>query len=131
MMRPGCHLILDGETTEPLTAAKVERFLRHFPTLIKMRRITEPLVVDQDGGCCGVVIIAESHISVHTRGHRVMVDVFSCIGLDTALAIQGIERLLGLKRYRAQTIPRPMPAPASGLLQEGCVVPLEATDGDS
>ena len=111
--RTGCHLILDGETDRPLTMTKVERFLRHYPRFIGMRRITEPVVIGQKGGCCGYVIIAESHISVHSRGHAAMVDVFSCIGLNTALAIQGIERLLGLKNHKAQTIPRPMSPAAS------------------
>ena len=111
--RTGCHLILDGETELPLTVTKVESFLRHYPRFIGMQRITEPVVIAQKGGCCGMVIIAESHVSVHSRGHAAMVDVFSCVGLDTALAIQGIERLLGLKNYKAQTIPRPMPPAAT------------------
>ena len=111
--REGCHLILDGETEQPLTVTKVESFLRHYPRFIGMQRITEPVVIAQQGGCCGIVIIAESHVSVHTRGCAAMVDVFSCIGLDTALAIQGIERLLGVRNYKVQTIPRVMQLPTA------------------
>ena len=56
-----------------------------------MNKITMPHVfpysgaVPEDKGITGVVIIAESHISVHTfqeRGH-VFVDVFSCKDFDT------------------------------------------------
>ena len=114
--REGCHLILDGETEQPLTVTKVESFLRHYPRFIGMQRITEPVVIAQQGGCCGMVIIAESHVSVHTRGCAVMVDVFSCIGLDTPVAIRGVERLLGVRNYRVQTIARLMTLPAAAPL---------------
>ena len=110
--REGCHLILDGETEQPLTVTKVERFLRHYPRFIGMQRITEPVVIVQRGGCCGIVIIAESHVSIHSRERKVMVDVFSCVGLDVSAATKGLVRLLGLVEYDVRAIPRPMPAPA-------------------
>ena len=105
----GVHLILDGETAMPLCASTVERFLRHFPRYIEMRRITDPVVVAVEGGLCGIVVIAASHISVHTQGCRIWVDIFSCIGLDVETATRGVVRLLRLGRYHVRALPRVMP----------------------
>ena len=109
----GVHLLLDGATATPLPAARVKRFLFHFPRLIGVRRITEPVVVTQNGGVCGIVVIAASHISVHTQGIRVWVDCFSCLGFNEEATESGIERLLGLVHWQTKLIPRPMPAAAS------------------
>jgi len=109
-MNPGgVHLIIDGQTAIPLTVSKVERFLRHFPRLIGVRRITEPEVVLVRGGLCGLVVIAQSHISVHTQRCTVWADIFSCLGFDTDCAFQAAQRLLGLVECRATVIERPMP----------------------
>jgi len=93
----GMHLVLDGTTATPLSSHQIERFLRHFPRYIGMKRITEP------------VVIAASHISVHTQGNRVWVDVFSCVGLDLEPTVRGVVQLLCLTQHRFQTVARVMP----------------------
>jgi len=111
MLTGGLHLIIDGQTAVPLTVARVQRFLYHFPRLIGVRRITEPEVLSQKGGVCGIVIIAESHIAVHTRGTQVMADIFSCLGFDADQVLKAAKRLLGLVECRTRVIERLMPPP--------------------
>jgi len=103
------HLVLDGATATPLSSHRIKRFLRHFPRYIGMKRITEPVVVSTEGGLCGIVVIAASHISVHTQGNRVWVDCFSCVGLDVEPTVRGVVQLLCLTQYRFQTVARVMP----------------------
>ena len=117
MAGSGIHLCIYGATLTLLPVARVERFLRHLPRLMGLHRISEPLVVQQDGGLCGIVIVAESHVSVHTRHCAVWVDVFSCIGLDVPVTERAVVRLLGLTRHRTTVIERPMPSP-QGLLTQ-------------
>jgi len=115
-MNPGgVHLVIDGQTAIPLTVSKVERFLRHFPRLVGVRRITDPEVVLVRGGLCGIVIIAQSHISVHTQGCNVWTDIFSCLGFDTDCALHAAQRLLDVVECRFTVIERPMP-PAQPVL---------------
>ena len=114
MLGNGLHLVIDGETAVPLAAARVERFLRHFPAYIGMRRFTEPMVYPTHDGCAGIVGIVESHCSVHSRGTLIWVDIFSCGYMNTERATRGVVRLLGLTQYRAMTLQRPLPAPVIG-----------------
>ena len=110
----GIHLVIDGEVAGPLALSRVERFLRHFPAYIGMRRFTAPMVYQNDDGCAGIVGIVESHCSVHTRGTLIWVDVFSCGYMNTEKATRGVVWLLGLTQYRARTLQRPLPPPVSG-----------------
>ena len=87
------HLLIDGfgGNLEMLKdEAAVYRFLDDFPTRIEMNKISSPLVttyngpVAEDWGVSGFVMIAESHISIHTFPERayVNIDVFSCKDFD-------------------------------------------------
>ena len=114
MLGNGLHLVIDGETAVPLALPRVERFLRHFPRYIGMRRFTDPMVYQNDDGCCGIVGIVESHCSVHSRGVLIWVDIFSCGYMNTEKATRGVVRLLGLTQYRAKVLQRPLPAPTLG-----------------
>ncbi|GBD10783.1 S-adenosylmethionine decarboxylase proenzyme [bacterium HR23] len=91
------HLAIDGYTTHADRLASPEvvyRFLDTCPEAIGMTKITRPAVityrgpVPEDWGLSGFVIIAESHISVHTFPDRyfVHVDIFSCKPFDHAKA---------------------------------------------
>lgn len=68
--------------------------LSTLPEVIGMTKITQPYVfpysglVPEDCGITGFVVIAESHISVHTFSDKdfVFVDVFSCKGFDISKA---------------------------------------------
>lgn len=87
----GLHLMLDayGVDRKKLDDMKrVYKFLDDVPDMIGMTQLGLPVVVDVDasgkgkdpGGISGFVIVAESHVSVHTfakRGFFTM-DVYSC-----------------------------------------------------
>ncbi len=71
-------------------------YLKSLPEMINMTPITQPYVfpysglVPEDRGITGIVIIAESHISVHSfedKGYC-FIDIFSCKDMDTERAIQ-------------------------------------------
>lgn len=93
------HLIIDGFRGNPEKLASeelVRGLLDRYPERIGMTKIAPPHVQryvgskPEDWGISGFVLIAESHIAVHTfpeHGH-VWVDVFSCKGFDTDRAIQ-------------------------------------------
>lgn len=76
----------------------IRSLLDRLPAMIDMTKISEPSVMyypgKEDsfdhGGCSGFVLIAESHIAVHTfvdQGHAFF-DIFSCKTFDCQKAIQ-------------------------------------------
>lgn len=96
------HLILDGYECpkEKLNdLGLVYSFLDSFPAKIKMTKIAPPQVIryvgkkQQDWGITGVVLIAESHISIHTFPERnfFCLDVFSCNIFDSKKTIEFIK----------------------------------------
>lgn len=62
-------------------------------------------------GISGVVIIAESHLSVHTwpESHYVAMDIYTCGNLDPVPGIEFIGLSLGSQRCRIQVILRGLP----------------------
>jgi S-adenosylmethionine decarboxylase len=63
-------------------------------------------------GVSGVVVIAESHLSVHTWPERsyVAIDIFTCGGLDPIPGIRFLAEALGARQYRLQEILRGLSA---------------------
>jgi S-adenosylmethionine decarboxylase len=101
------HLTIDGfgGNQELLSSESlVHSLLDTYPAEINMTKISEPYVLQytgdkpEDWGVTGFVIIAESHISVHTfpdRGY-VWVDVFSCKEFEADGAVDRIVETFGL-----------------------------------
>lgn len=101
------HLTIDGfgGDQELLSSESlVHSLLDTYPAEINMTKISEPYVLQytgdkpEDWGVTGFVIIAESHISVHTfpdRGY-VWVDVFSCKEFEADGAVDRIVETFGL-----------------------------------
>ena len=116
------HLVIDGYTGNHSLLQDqehVRQFLDSFPDRIGMTKIITPQVltyngpVPEDWGVSGFVIIAESHISVHTFPDRsfVQVDVFSCKDFDTDLALQDVKECFDAARRQhlgARARPRPL-----------------------
>ncbi|RMH68562.1 MAG: adenosylmethionine decarboxylase [Gemmatimonadetes bacterium] len=89
----GPHLMLDLNGCNP---EKLKDFdlifdiLNELPDKIGMTKITQPYVfkysglVPEDKGITGFVVIAESHISIHTFQEKdyVFIDLFSCKDFD-------------------------------------------------
>ena len=105
------HLIIDGFGGDAGLMWDTERlrtFLLEYPATLGMTRITEPEVLEyhgpnpDDSGISGFVIIAESHISVHTFPHRdyVNIDLFSCKSFDHEQALADARSLFDLKQVK-------------------------------
>ena len=89
----GPHLMLDLSDCDPFILQDVTKclqFLIDVSDAIGMTRITQPYVFpysgvnEEDWGVTGSVIIAESHISIHTFPFKkyAFVDIFSCKPFD-------------------------------------------------
>lgn len=95
----GPHITIDLKGCPKETLANYElhfNYLKTLPELIHMTPITQPYVfpysglVPEDKGITGIVIIAESHLSVHSFEEKgyCFVDIFSCKDMDVERAIQ-------------------------------------------
>jgi len=111
------HLVIDGFRGDPAKMWDVELvrgFLTDCPDTLGMTRITEPRVISydapklNDSGVSGFVIIAESHISVHTFPNRsyVNIDIFSCQKFDHVQALDEAKRLFGLQEVKTWLLDR-------------------------
>ncbi|MBI4338746.1 MAG: S-adenosylmethionine decarboxylase [Chloroflexi bacterium] len=111
------HLVIDGYGADVAILESpdaIYRFLDEYPDAIGMTKITPPHVFvyagqnPQDVGVSGFVLIAESHISVHTFPRRgyVNIDVFSCKEFDTGRALAELRDRFGLQQVRSWTLER-------------------------
>ena len=102
------HLTIDGYGCDPSylsSEGRIRSFLEEYPKKISMSPISEPHVVtfksevEDDWGVSGFVLIAESHISVHTFPERryVNVDIFSCKFFDVDLAQAEVLNVFGME----------------------------------
>ena len=111
------HLVIDGyggEVDKLWDMELVREFLIDYPDQLGMTRITEPNVLEYNGpvaedvGVSGFVIIAESHISIHTFPKRnfVNVDIFSCKSFDNDRALADVKLLFGLSDTKTWLLDR-------------------------
>lgn len=111
------HLVIDGyrgDITKMWEVERVREFLTDCPADLGMTRITEPKVLEynapkpQDSGVSGFVIIAESHISIHTFPHRdyVNIDIFSCRPFDQQRALDNTKSLFDLEEVKTWVLER-------------------------
>ena len=111
------HLIIDGfggDAGMMWDTTRLRAFLDEYPTKLGMTKITEPEVLEyhgpnpSDNGISGFVIIAESHISVHTFPHRdyVNIDVFSCKSFDHEQALADARSLFQLQQVKTWLLDR-------------------------
>ena len=127
------HLVIDGHgcDVEQLSdPERVRRFLDEFPDRISMTKIVPPAVytyrgpTPEDWGVSGFVIIAESHISVHTfpdRGY-INIDVFSCKEFDADDAMSQVGEFFTMSDIRNWVLDRGLehldPATAKQVVEE-------------
>jgi S-adenosylmethionine decarboxylase len=111
------HVIIDGYGGDPdqLSDENVVRvILEEVPDLMGMTKITQPKVLryvgskPEDWGVSGFVMIAESHISMHTFPERRLVwaDVFSCKDFDATPVLEAIKNRFSLRQMDVQSLPR-------------------------
>ena len=111
------HLVIDGyagDIEKMWDVELVREFLTNYPDNLGMTRITEPNVLEyngpkiEDAGVSGFVIIAESHISIHTFPYRnyVNIDIFSCKSFDNDQATRDAKDLFGLSDTKTWLLDR-------------------------
>jgi S-adenosylmethionine decarboxylase len=111
------HVIIDGHGGDPdqLSDENVVRvILDEVPGIMGMSKITQPMVLrytgskPEDWGVSGFVMIAESHISMHTFPERGLIwaDVFSCKDFDDTPILEEIKKRFSLRGMDIQSIPR-------------------------
>lgn len=113
----GPHLMLDLKrcNRKKLSNYKhIFNILNELPEKIGMTKITQPYVfpysglVPEDKGITGIVIIAESHISIHTFQEKdyCFVDIFSCKDFDVDFAAEYIINAFESKEYEKYIVHR-------------------------
>jgi S-adenosylmethionine decarboxylase len=111
------HLVIDGyggDVDKMWDQELVRGFLANYPSQLGMTRITEPRVLEyngpqaEDAGVSGFVIIAESHISIHTFPYRkyVNIDIFSCKSFDNHRALVDAKKLFALEDVKTWLLER-------------------------
>ena len=111
------HLIVDGYGCDPGKLADpmvVLNFLDYTPSQIGMVKMMPPVVfpyqspVPEQSGLSGFVIIAESHLAIHTWPERstVWADVFSCKSFDAEKVQQVLMGAFDITRMEVDVLPR-------------------------
>jgi S-adenosylmethionine decarboxylase len=113
----GMHLMLDGygcdrERLEDISL--IYNFLSEYPAQIGMTKIMPPYVFRyeaenaQDWGISGFVLIAESHISIHTFPEKnyLSIDIFSCKNFDSEQAISYVSNLFSPEKSEIKLLDR-------------------------
>ena len=104
----GPHLIIDGSRCDTRKLADrilVEQVLNEYPTAIGMTKIGGPYMFEYQApdpaysGVSGLVVIAESHIAIHTFPELdyFTMDIFSCKNFDHEIAIEYIRKAFDVK----------------------------------
>ena len=116
------HLILDGFGADPQKLQDLDAtftLLDNYPSKIGMTKIMPPYVFryngvkPEDWGISGVVLIAESHISIHTFPNKgyINIDVFSCKAFDPDLAVEYMKEQFGISLVNSRVLDRGLEYP--------------------
>lgn len=124
----GEHLTIDGYGGNPVKLndrKTVLKFLEELPEKIGMRKIIKPVLkkiagnnIKDPGGYSGFVMIAESHISIHTFPNRkfVSIDVYTCKnGMQTEFICNYAKELFNLAELEINFIKRGTKYPMKNL----------------
>jgi S-adenosylmethionine decarboxylase len=113
----GVHLMIDGYGCDNAALEDINfiySFLDDYPAKMEMTKIMPPYVfryngtVPQDWGISGFVLIAESHISIHTFPEKqyLSIDMFSCKPFDTELAAETIKKYFRIEKVEMRVLDR-------------------------
>ncbi|TET13276.1 MAG: S-adenosylmethionine decarboxylase proenzyme [Dehalococcoidia bacterium] len=111
------HLIIDGYRGDVQRMQDVDfiyQLLDTYPSQIGMTKISPPKVSKyigskpEDWGVSAFVLIAESHISIHTFPERsyINIDIFSCKEFDAEQTIRDLQQKFGLAEVRSYILNR-------------------------
>ena len=113
----GPHLMLDGygcDRKKLQDLNLIYRILDELPARIGMTKIMPPYVFKysgvkpEDWGLSGFVLIAESHISIHTFPEKsfVSVDIFSCKTFDLEFAGEYFKEAFAMEKVECNVLDR-------------------------
>ncbi|NSW86119.1 MAG: adenosylmethionine decarboxylase [Syntrophobacteraceae bacterium] len=113
----GVHLMLDGygcDRANLQDMGLIYNFLEEYPAKMDMTKIMPPYVfryngsVPEDWGISGFVLIAESHISIHTFPDKqyLSIDMFSCKPFDTQFAVETIKAYFRIQKFEMKVLDR-------------------------
>ncbi|HKS70976.1 MAG TPA: adenosylmethionine decarboxylase [Ktedonobacterales bacterium] len=113
----GPHLIIDGsrcDTKKLADRTLVEQVLNDYPAAIGMTKIGGPYMFEYQApdpaysGVSGIVVIAESHIAIHTFPELdyFTMDIFSCKNFDHELAIEYIKKAFDVREMDRMLVQR-------------------------
>ncbi|MBI5708863.1 MAG: adenosylmethionine decarboxylase [Candidatus Eisenbacteria bacterium] len=113
----GPHLMLDGYGCDKKKLQDLNliyRILDELPSKIGMTKIMPPYVFKysglkpEDWGLSGFVLIAESHISIHTFPEKsfVSVDIFSCKSFDLEYSADYMKQVFGMAKVECNVLDR-------------------------
>ena len=113
----GVHLMVDGYGCERAgleDMGRIYNFLDAYPAEMEMTKIMPPYVfrysgtVPEDWGVSGFVLIAESHISIHTFPDKqyLSLDMFSCKPFDTEVAVTKIKHYFQIQKFEMKVLDR-------------------------
>ncbi len=113
----GPHLIIDGSKCNTQKLADrilIEQLLNDYPRAIGMTKIGGPYMFEYQApdpaysGVSGLVVIAESHIAIHTFPELdyFTMDIFSCRNFDHETAIAYIKDALEVKEMDRKLVQR-------------------------
>lgn len=128
-MHFGEHVTIDGyggDYDQLNDRENVLSCISELLTLLNMHALTEPLIVEapdnhikDPGGWSGFVIIAESHISIHTFPKRrfISADVYTCQnGMDTEAVIDFFKKKFNLDEVETNFVVRGKKYPEHNLI---------------
>lgn len=127
-MHFGEHVTVDGYGGDESllnSESVVTSCLNDLPGLLGMKKLSTPVVyfakgndTKDPGGWTGMVVIEESHISIHTFPKRgfVSADVYTCKnGMDGGYIIQYFKEKFGLKDVESNFLKRGTRYPGSNI----------------
>ena len=130
----GLHVTIDASGCDKRKLASyslVYDILNNLPGKIGMTKMTLPYVAkwldkfaSGTEGISGFVMIAESHISIHTFPDQdyIFMDIFSCRNFDTQSAIKYLVNAFGVKKYKTNVLKRGLDFPPKLHQPEGMIV---------
>ncbi|MBI2656155.1 adenosylmethionine decarboxylase [Candidatus Woesearchaeota archaeon] len=126
----GLHVTIDGSGCNKRKLASVTLvydILNKLPDRIGMTKMTLPYVVKWldkfahgTEGISGFVMIAESHISIHTFPDQdyVFMDIFSCREFDAERAAEYLTEAFEAKKYHKNVLKRGIDFPRKLILSQ-------------
>lgn len=126
----GEHLTIDGYGGDPdklNDKVLILKCLNELPDFVEMKKIANPQAysvpdnsLKDPGGWSGFVVVAESHISIHTFPRRrfVSIDVYTCKnGLDRDFIVDYFTRAFELQSVEVNLLKRGTQYPAENICE--------------